>query len=140
MEKEGTTNVCLKFSDNSLGYYFGTWGARGTRNDYLMQAHGSKGMLEADFNKSTITMYSKGSVQDTKQFYTGYTKEELLFKEEIDMSEMYHNEMLHFLTCIKSNQTPLTDATVALQSMKLIWQLYQDGSLQSGKANVSEWI
>ncbi|HHF7349339.1 TPA: Gfo/Idh/MocA family protein [Legionella feeleii] len=133
MEKEGTTNVCLKFPDNSLGYYFGTWGARGTRNDYLMQAHGSKGMLEADFNKSAITLYSKGSTKDTKQFYTGFTKEELLFKGEVDISEMYHNEMLHFLTCITTNQKPLTDATVALQSMQLIWRLYQNGFLQSGR-------
>ncbi|MFW2572582.1 hypothetical protein, partial [Legionella sp. 29fVS95] len=43
---------------------------------------------------------------DTKQFYTGYTKEELLCKEKVDISEMYHNEMLHFLTCITTNQNP----------------------------------
>ena len=129
MEKEGTTHVCLKFADSALGYYFGTWGARGTRNDYLMQAHGSKGMIEADFNQSTITLYSKGSAKDTKQFYTGYTKETELFNNPIAISDMYQNEMLHFMECIKNNETPLTNATTALESMKIIWQLYKHGHL-----------
>ena len=129
MEKEGTTNVCLKFADNALGYYFGTWGARGTRNDDLMQAHGSNGMLEADFKKSTIKMYSKGNEQDIKQFYTGYTKETTLFSEPIEITDMYQDEVFHFVDCINKGLLPLTNASTALKSMEVIWRLEQHGQL-----------
>ena len=127
MEGEGTSHVCLKFKNNVLGYYFGTWGARGTRNDYLMQAHCTEGMIEANFTQSTLKLYSKGSADDTKQFYTGYTKETVLFSEPIDMREMYRNEMLHFLDCIQNKSRPLTNGSTALESMNIIWQLYQQG-------------
>lgn len=125
MEGEGTSHVCLKFKNDVLGYYFGTWGARGTRNDYLMQAHCSEGMIEANFTQSTLKLYSKGDVHDTKQFYTGYTKESVLSDTPIDMREMYQNEMLHFLDCIQTQSIPLTSGITALESMKIIWQLYQ---------------
>lgn len=129
MEGEGTSHVCLKFKNNVLGYYFGTWGARGTRNDYLMQAHCSEGMIEANFTQSTLKLYSKGDVHDTKQFYTGYTKETVLCDEPFDMRDMYQNEMLHFLDCIQTHSIPLTSGITALESMKIIWQLYQQSTI-----------
>ena len=131
MEGEGTSHVCLKFKNDALGYYFGTWGARGTRNDYLMQAHCSGGMIEANFTQSTLKLYSKGNVHDTKQFYTGYTKETVLFSESIDMREMYQNEMLHFLDCIQNKSLPLTNGETSLESLKIIWQLYQQGKIST---------
>ena len=39
MDREGTSNVCLEFENGSLGYHFGTWGARGTKLKYSFHAH-----------------------------------------------------------------------------------------------------
>ena len=72
--------------------------------------------------------YLLQSGKDNK-FYTGYTKETVLFSNPIAISDMYQNEMLHFMECIKNNKTPLTNATTALESMKIIWQLYKHGHL-----------
>jgi len=38
MEREGTSNVAIRFASGALGYHFGTWGARGTRLGYSFHA------------------------------------------------------------------------------------------------------
>ena len=33
--------------------------------------------------------------------------------------------MAHFIDCIDRRQTPLTDGTASLQSLRVIWRLYE---------------
>ena len=35
------------------------------------------------------------------------------------------NEMAHFLDCIERGQTPQTDGEAGLQSLRVIWRLYE---------------
>src|SRR5690606_29723663 len=39
MEREGTSDVSIKFASGAVGYHMGTWGARGSKLHYCFQAH-----------------------------------------------------------------------------------------------------
>ena len=68
MEKEGTSNVTMRFESGALGYHFGTWGARGTRLSYSFHAHCTEGMLEfrltSDDFETEQLIYHKGGRQE----------------------------------------------------------------------------
>lgn len=125
MEAEGTTHVCMKFKTGTMGYYFGTWGARGSHNDYRMEAHCERGLVALDLTRSKITAYTQGTPEDTKQFYMGYTKETVLTDDPVPISTMYHNELAHFIDCIETRRSPTTNAKTALAGLQLIWKLYK---------------
>ena len=112
MEKEGTSNVSIKFENGSIGYHFGTWGARGTRLGYSFHAHGQKGMLEANFGENKLILHQSDSSQ--KILYSG--------SKSIKQTD---NELLHFSNCIKTGSPPNTDARSSLQSLRVIWKLYE---------------
>ena len=111
MEREGTSNVCLEFEDGRLGYHFGTWGARGSKLGYSFHAHCDGGLLEADFSGKKLILH-KGKHQE-------------VITEPSESSKHTEYEMAHFLDCIEKDQTPLTDGTIALQSLRVIWELYK---------------
>ena len=110
MGKEGTSNVCLEFEKGKLGYYFGTWGARGTRLGYSIHAHCNEGMLEADISNGKL--------------YFHKDKEEKLLLET-EQGKHTENELAHFLDCIETGQKPLVGGCEALESLRLIWRLYE---------------
>ncbi len=121
MEREGTSNVTMKFANGACGYHFGTWGARGSRLKYSFQAHCEKGMLEVAF-------------QDGKLFYHGNLNKHTPGQEEKCNSEVlletpaYKSttaEMAHFLDCIETGELPLTDAESSLEGLRVIWELYK---------------
>ena len=111
MEREGTSNVTMKFAGNRLGYHFGTWGARGTRLRYAIHAHCSEGMIEADITRHRLLAHVGG--------------ERKLLMESQAGGKHTENEMAHFIDCIDRRQTPLTDGTASLQSLRVIWKLYE---------------
>ena len=111
MEREGTSNVCLEFEDGRLGYHFGTWGARGSKLGYSFHAHCDGGLLEADFSGKKLILH-KGKHQE-------------VITELSESSKHTEYEMAHFLDCIEKDQTPLTDGATALQSLRVIWELYK---------------
>ena len=111
MEREGTSNVTMKFAGNRLGYHFGTWGARGTRLRYAIHAHCSEGMIEADITRHRLLAHVGG-------------ERKLLMESEAG-GKHTENEMAHFIDCIDRRQTPLTDGTASLQSLRVIWKLYE---------------
>ena len=45
MEREGTSHAVIKFESGALGYYTGTWGAKGTSNHTKFEIYGTKGTL-----------------------------------------------------------------------------------------------
>jgi predicted dehydrogenase len=111
MEREGTSSVSLLFESGALGYHFGTWGARGTRLGYAFHAHGTDGLLEADFYKGQLIRHRRG-------------EETVLL--QVDLNSKYtENELAHFLDCIETGQRPLTDGPGSLQGLRVIWRLYE---------------
>lgn len=111
MEREGTSNVVMQFAGNRLGYHFGTWGARGTRMGYSIHAHCSEGMIEADITGHRLLAHAGG--------------ERKLLMESDAGGKHTENEMAHFLDCMERRHTPLTDGAAGLQSLRVIWRLYE---------------
>ena len=112
MEREGTSNVTMKFAGDRLGYHFGTWGARGTRLRYSIHAHCTEGMLEADVSGHRLLAHAGG-------------ERKLLMESDAGAGKHTENEMAHFLDCIERGQMPLTDGEASLQSLRVIWKLYE---------------
>jgi predicted dehydrogenase len=110
MEKEGTSNVTIEFEGGRLGYHFGTWGAHGTRLQYSFHAHCTEGMLDARFRDGKLIAIVGG-------------EEKVL--TEAESGKHTENEMAHFLDCIDTGDTPLTDGPGSLQGLRLIWRLYE---------------
>ena len=110
MEREGTSNVTMEFEGGRLGYHFGTWGARGTRLRYAIHAHCTEGLLEADISGGKLTHIMK-------------SEEKVLL--EADSGKHTENEMAHFLDCIETGQTPLTNGKGSLQGLRAIWRMYE---------------
>ena len=112
MEREGTSNVTVRFEGNRLGYHFGTWGARGTRLRYAIHAHCTEGMIEADVSDHRLLAHAGG-------------ERKLLMESEAGAGKHTENEMAHFIDCIEHGQKPLTDGEASLQSLRVIWKLYE---------------
>jgi predicted dehydrogenase len=113
MEREGTSNVTIEFESGALGYHMGTWGAKGTRHGYNLQAHCTEGMLEADISAGKL--------------YAHVGREAKLLFELGQAPDLKHTylEMAHFYQCVRSNSTPLTDGPGSLQGLRVIWRLYE---------------
>jgi predicted dehydrogenase len=111
MEREGTSNVVIEFEGGALGYHFGTWGAKGTRLGYSFHAHCTEGMIEAAFGEKKIIAHTKDG-------------EEVLLELTVP-GKHTENEMSHFLDCIETGKTPLTNGRDSLESLRVIWRLYE---------------
>ena len=111
MEKEGTSNAVFEFSNGATAYHFGTWGAKGSRLRYAIHVHGTEGMID--------TRLHEGKVYINK-FSDG---EKLVF--EADSSKHTQGEMTHFLDCIRTGKEPLTDGPGSLQTLRVIWRMYE---------------
>jgi len=122
MEKEGTSNVTMKFEGGALGYHAETWGARGSRLGYSFHAHGEKGMLEADFMTMELILHQNG-------------RDEHVWFHESQEGKHSENELMHFAHCIETSTTPNTDGRSSLQSLRVIWRLY-DAEQQNMVANL----
>ena len=113
MEKEGTSNVTIEFTDGPLGYHFGTWGSVGTRHGYNLQALCTEGTLEADIHGGKLYAHTKKGA-------------ELLYDtSDQPRSKHTHLEMAHFLDSIALKAKPLTDGPSSLQGLRVIWRLYE---------------
>ena len=118
MEGEGTSMVTLAFEDGKIGYHGATWGARGTRLGTAFHAHCTGGMLEADIREGKLWVHGAAQAQEP-----GQQKSELLL--DLPNAKPTDEEMLHFLECIQTGSTPLTDAVSSLEGLRVIWELYR---------------
>jgi predicted dehydrogenase len=116
MDGEGTSDVSIKFESGAIGYHMGTWGARGTQLKNSMHFQCTEGMLEMTPGRNKLVLH-RGAREEEKG------GSEVLM--EVAGSKHLENEMEHFLDCIETGNTPLTDARSALQSLRVIWKLYQ---------------
>ncbi len=124
MEREGTSNVTMRFAGGKLGYHFGTWGARGSKLRYSFHAHCTEGMLEADISNSHL-LFRSGKTRET----SGESLRPLVDGGELLMQceagKHTENEMAHFLGCIERSEQPFTSAADSLQGLKVIWKMYE---------------
>jgi predicted dehydrogenase len=124
MEREGTSNVTMRFAGGQLGYHFGTWGARGSKLRYSFHAHCTEGMLEADISNSRL-LFRSGKTRET----SGESLQPLVDGGELLMEceagKHTENEMAHFLDCIERGQQPFTSAADSLQGLRVIWKMYE---------------
>lgn len=111
MEREGTSDLMLKFESGAVGYHGATWGARGTRLGYAVHVQGTDGMLEADFHRGRLA-HIRGA-------------EETMLLQTESQSKHLELEMAHFLDCVESGARPFTDGPDSLQGLRVIWRLYQ---------------
>ncbi len=116
MEAEGTSNVSLTFASGALGYHFGTWGARGTRLQYAFHAHCTEAMVEAQVTRGRLLVH-RGALEEEKG------REQLLL--ETPPGKHVERELAHFVHCVESGERPLTDGARSLQSLRVIWRLYE---------------
>ena len=132
MEKEGTSHVTMRFESGALGYHAGTWGARGTRLMYAFHAHGERGMLEAEFSSGRLLLHRNPHIDE--EDFTPSPRTELYRSEDertgisvldqTPLGKQAECEMLHFVDCIENGRTPETDGRRSLQSLQVIWRLY----------------
>ena len=116
MEAEGTSNATLKFANGALGYHFGTWGAKGTRLRYAFHAHCTEAMVEGQVSDGKLFVHRGASEGEKSQ-------EQLLFTAE--PGKHVENELAHFVDCVERGERPLTDGRRSLQSLRVIWKLYE---------------
>jgi len=121
MEKEGTSNVTMSFESGALGYHFGTWGARGSRLRHATHAHCELGMLEIDRPAGKLILHSHADAHVPDA--SGARQDERILLSASPRKATQH-EMQHFLDCIETGATPLTDAVSSLEGLRVIWELY----------------
>ena len=133
MEREGTSDVSLKFASGATAYHFGTWGARGTRLGYAVHAHCTEGMLELDGSAGTITLHRSRTDGDLPALEALAAPGEALDKP--DQVVVYRRpdeggkavveQMAAFLDCIEQERKPEISAAASLRSLQVIWKLYE---------------
>ena len=124
MLREGTSAVVMKFENGVVGYHGATWGARGTRLAYDFQIQTEKGLLEYERNSGEVRFYNGNGVHKPgsateKQSYN------VLWKREGETSKETQFEIRHFVECVLEDKTPITNGRVALQGLRVIWELYK---------------
>lgn len=122
MLEEGTSALVMKFENGAVAYHGATWGARGTRLGYDFQIQTEKGMLEYDHRGGFIRLYDGNGVHEPgKSESQSYT---VLWERDGGTSKETQHEIRHFADCVLNDKTPLTNGRVALQSLRVIWALY----------------
>lgn len=129
MELEGTSDSVITFESGSVGYHFGTWGARGSRLQYSLHAHCERGMLEADLTRGQLVAHHGWDGPPRPGGLAGTVLPpadagELLAYVDPN-SKHLGGELLHFLDCLDTGETPLTDGPGSLQGLRAIWRMYE---------------
>lgn len=122
MMREGTSALVMKFESGALAYHGGTWGARGTRLGYDFQIQTEKGMLEYDHQNGMVRLYNGAKIHQPgvieNQNY------QVLWQREGEKTKHTEFEIAHFAECVRTGKKPLTDGRTTLQSLRVIWALY----------------
>jgi predicted dehydrogenase len=119
--REGTSALTMKFASGAVAYHGATWGARGTRLGYDFQVHTEKGLFDYDHHAGTITYYSKEEAHEPGK--PSKNTKEILW--DAGTGKKYtNNEIDHFVDCVLNHKTPLTSGRTALESLRVIWKIY----------------
>jgi predicted dehydrogenase len=122
MMKEGSSMVTMKFENGCIGYHGATWGARGTKQGYSTQIHCEKAMIEYNHYAGTITVYD--GLREHIPGETNVERGTRVVWEGVSGKKNMGNQLQHFIHCVRTGEKPITDARIALQSLRVIWALY----------------
>lgn len=122
--KEGTSAAIIYFENGAIGYHGATWGARGTRQGYDFQIQTEKGLLEYDHIEGTVKLYDEESKHKPGDISTNTKNYKVLWQRDGDKSKHTQYEILHFVDCIKTGKTPVTNGYSTLQGLRVIWKMY----------------
>ncbi len=123
MLKEGSSMVTMKFEGGAIGYHGATWGARGSKQGYSTQVHCEKAMLEYNHHKGQILVYDREREHVPGQVDKQDRGTRVVWEGASGKKNM-GNQLSHFVHCVRTGEKPITDAKVALQSLRVIWALY----------------
>ncbi|MDD4680227.1 MAG: Gfo/Idh/MocA family oxidoreductase [Clostridia bacterium] len=112
----------MEFENGSLGYHFGTWGARGTRLGYSFHIHCTEGMLEYKLAEGKLYFHHQMNLE--KADMDTASKTEVIMVDG-DVSKKTQFETRHFLECILNKSKPLIDGPSSLQGLRVIWRMYE---------------
>jgi predicted dehydrogenase len=119
MEREGTSDVSIKFENGAVAYHGATWGARGSRLGYAFHAICTEGTLELDQFKGVLYLHRENDA------HAGQSREPAVLATLDGGLKHTDREIAHFLDCIARGERPLTDGWRSLQSLRVIWRLYE---------------
>lgn len=123
MLREGTSAVTIKFKNGAIGYHGATWGARGTRLAYDFQIQTEKGLLDYEHRSGEIRFYDGIAVHEPGETYSPQ-RSKVIWKRADGLGKQTQHEIRHFTECVLEDKEPLTSGRVALQSLRVIWALY----------------
>ena len=123
LRREGTSVAIFQFKNGAVGYHGATWGARGTKLGYNFQIQTEKGLLEYDRGANVIRLYGGAGlhVPGTAE-NNSYTR--ILWDGNGPANKETHYEISHFVDCIRNHKEPITGGRAALQSLRIIWKMY----------------
>jgi len=124
MLREGTSAAIIRFENGALAYHGATWGARGTRLGYDFQIQTEKGMLEYYHSGNEIRLYNKSNVHapgaaNESDIY------EVIWKGNDAPGTYTKHEIQYFADCVNTGKEPMTSGKKALQSLRVIWKMYE---------------
>ncbi|MFC1479630.1 Gfo/Idh/MocA family protein [Planctomycetota bacterium] len=133
MEKEGSSNVSLKFKNGATAYHFGTWGARGSKIGYAVHTHCTQGMLELDHLQGVITLHRNVKEEDLPPLETFAAPGEsidnpeqvVVYRKPEKGGKALAEQMKAFLDCIEQKKKPEVSAEASLKSLQVIWRVYE---------------
>lgn len=120
--KEGTSAATILFENGAIGYHGATWGARGSRLGWDVQIQTEKGMLEFDRYLGQIKLYD--GVVAHKPGEPERLSYKVLWETDDAFQKQTQYEIRHFVNCIRTGEKPMVDGRVALQSLRVIWAMY----------------
>lgn len=121
--KEGTSALIIKFENGALGYHGATWGAKGTKMCCDFQVMMEEGLLEYEHSSGEIRFYN-GSGEHIPDGGMESQKYNVLWTRDGERSKSTQFEIRHFTDCVLNDKTPITDGKIAIQSLRVIWELY----------------
>lgn len=127
MIREGTSTLSMKFKSGATAMHFGTWGAKGSKMNYDYQVFMDSGvMLNYDKKTSEVRCYYNKNFLSLEATYQADDKETytVLWKPESRIGKNLAQVYREFVNCIKEGREPITSGRRALESLKVIWRVY----------------
>jgi predicted dehydrogenase len=91
---------------------------------YDFQIMTEKGLLDYERKSGEIRFYSKDAVHVPGEV-SGDGKYVVLHRHEGAFDKETHREITHFIDCVHHHKRPITDGRAALQSLRIIWKMYE---------------
>ena len=91
---------------------------------YDFQIITEMGTFDYDLSTGEFRFYSKLDLHDPGVVHNShhYT---VMHRRDGEKSKNTHIEISHFIDCVHTGKRPITDGRSALQSLRIIWKMYE---------------